>query len=374
MKHIVYIINVDWYFKLHWIDRALFAMSNGYKVSIITTITDPEIQSELELLGFDVIDLNLNRKSLNPFKEIKYIVALYKKLIKAKPDIIHTITIKPNIYMGLINKIVLKIPIVYSITGLGAIFSNSKFKYIKKIIVFLYKKISVDNSRFIFENNDDYDLFNKLNITNGNGVVIHGAGVDTCIYQSKRKPEINSVLFASRLLKDKGLDTLIKSVTLLRDKGIKCDLNVAGIIDEDVNNAIPLVEIKELNQKGIINWLGNCVDMVDVINKNAIVCLPTRYGEGVPRILIEAASCERPIITTNVSGCREIVIDKKNGYLIDIDDSEALAYHLEYLFNNENVMLSMGKNGRDRVLSIYNKDIVLNKTFSIYLLVSNTHI
>ncbi|EJN6961215.1 glycosyltransferase family 4 protein [Photobacterium damselae] len=366
MKSIVYIINVDWYFKLHWAERALHAKKNGFSVTIITTITDENIFKYLDKLGFTVINLNLYRKSLNPLKELIYVFSLYKNILKIKPTIIHAVTIKPNVYAGLINRFFLNLPIVYSITGLGAIFSNSKYKLIKKIIESTYRIISTKNSTFIFENYDDLKYFKSQQIIKDNGIVIEGAGVDIDRYCPIKEPQPNSILFAARLLEDKGLDTLIESVKKLKLDNINCTLNVAGIIDNDVNGAIPINEITKLNDNGDINWLGTCDNMVNVINSNSVVCLPTRYGEGVPRILIEAASCARPIIATNVSGCKEIIKDGINGYLISVNDSTSLAKHLRYLFDNKNISKNMGIEGRNIVKAVYNKNIVLKETLKIY--------
>lgn len=366
MKSIVYIVNVDWYFKLHWVERALHAKKKGFSVTIITMITDESIVTYFDDLGFTVINLNLYRKSLNPFKELKYIFSLYKNILKIKPTIIHAVTIKPNIYTGIINRFFLNIPIVYSITGLGAIFSNPRYKLVKGIIELIYRFISTKKAIFIFENHDDLKYFKFRNIIKNNGIVIEGAGVDIETYCPIKDPQPNSVLFAARLLEDKGLDILIESVKQLKADNVNCSLNVAGIIDNDVNGAISLDEIIKLDESSDINWLGTCDDMVNIINSNSVVCLPTRYGEGVPRILIEAASCARPIIATNVSGCKEIIKDGVNGYLISVNDTTSLAEHLRYLFENNELSKSMGIEGRNIVKAIYDKNIVLEKTLKIY--------
>ncbi|WP_318511269.1 glycosyltransferase family 4 protein [Photobacterium leiognathi] len=368
MKKVLFIINVDWYFNLHWLDRAVFLKEHNYDVHILMSKTDSKVFETLSQLGFTVKSITLHRKSINPFKDLLYVRELYRNIKNINPDIIHAITIKPNIYSGIINKLFFKRPIIYSITGLGAVFSSAsfKFKFLRLIIIFLYRFISFKSSYFIFENETDMRLFVKYKVISNNGVVIKGAGVNTDTYYFSELNYNSNILFAARLLKDKGLEPLIKAVENLRSKGIKCQLNVAGIIDEDVSSAIPLKEIDNLDRKGIIKWLGTVTDMASLIHKNDIVCLPTSYGEGVPRILIESASCGRPIISTDVAGCNEIIIDGVNGYLVNVGDVNELTFKLESLLSNPKLMKEQGIQGRLLVQKEFSQNIVLTKTYQIY--------
>ncbi|HIF9343117.1 TPA: glycosyltransferase family 4 protein [Photobacterium damselae] len=367
MKKILYVINVDWYFNLHWIDRAKYFQSLGYSVIIATNFTTNKNKKDLEELGFTCLDLPFKRKNINLIYEAKIIFNLFKIIKKVNPDLIHTVTIKPNIYTGLLNKYFKK-PIVYTIAGLGVVFSSSapKFKYMKKLVIELYKLISNDNSRFIFENNHDSELFSRYRITKSNSVVIKGAGVDVDKYFYKNCNGNKNILFAARLLKDKGLDTLVSAISVLRSKNINCQLNVAGIIDDDASSSIPLSEINKLHEENKINWLGTVNDMVPLIHHNDIVCLPTRYGEGVPRILIEAASCGRPIIATDIAGCNNLITDGFNGYLVRPNDVDELAYKLELLLADINKLNYFGENGRNKILSEYSQSIVFESTHIVY--------
>ncbi|MHA6608508.1 glycosyltransferase family 4 protein [Photobacterium damselae] len=367
MKKILYVINVDWYFNLHWIDRAKYFQSLGYSIIIATNFTINKNKKDLEELGFICLDLPFKRKNINLIYEAKIIFNLFKIIKKVNPDLIHTVTIKPNIYTGLINKFFKK-PIVYTIAGLGVVFSSNtpKFKYIKKVVIELYKFISNDKSRFIFENNHDSDLFSKYRITKSNSVVIKGAGVDIDKYFYKSCNDNKNILFAARLLKDKGLDTLVSAVSVLRSKNINCQLNVAGIIDEDTSSSISLSEINKLHEENKINWLGTINDMVPLIHNNDIVCLPTRYGEGVPRILIEAASCGRPIIATDIAGCNNLITDGFNGYLIRPNDVNELAFKLELLLADIDKLNYFGENGRNKIIEEYSQSIVFESTHIVY--------
>ena len=369
-KTLVFVINVDWYFRLHWIDRAVYFKKQGYLVHIVTNFTDNSLKEELSSLGFICHHLPLQRKKINLFSEIQTIYYLKSILGQINPSLIHCVTIKANIYSGLINRYVLKRPIVYGVTGLGAVFSSRLLKFIllKKIVVSLYKRISGTKSKFIFENSEDLLLFEKAGVLkNNNGVVIKGAGIDLQRFLPSMPPCNRAVLFAARLLKDKGLHILIEAKDRLEKQGCYFVVNVAGIMDTDVSSAIPIGQIEKWAENGDINWLGNVKDMPSLIANNDIVCLPTTYGEGVPRILIEAASCQRAIVTTDVAGCREIVSHGFNGLLAIPNDSESLAECLKVLLENKDMLIQYGSNGRKKVEQEFSQEMVFKETLEVYL-------
>lgn len=368
-KKIAFVINVDWYFKLHWIERADYFKSLGYSIHVISSFQDENIKSYLLSRGYYCHDFIIKRKSVNPFRELTSIAYLYRLIKKIDPDLIHSVTIKPNIYAGLLNLVLINKPIVFGITGLGAVFSSSTYKFvcIKHIVSACYKLISDSRTHFIFENGDDFALFKRLGvIKNDNGTLIKGAGIDLNRFKPTNLLATDSVLFAARLLEEKGLACLIEAKRILQKQGFNFTLNVAGIIDNDVSNAIPFSQIEDWDRNGDINWLGSVIDMPNLISNNAIICLPTTYGEGVPRILIEAAACQRAIVATNVSGCREIVSHGYNGYLVEPNSPELLADYLKLLLEDNLKLVSFGENGRYKVESEFSQEIVFEKTQRVY--------
>lgn len=368
-KNILFIVNVDWYFSLHWLDRAEYFKSLGCSIHIVSNFSDPKIKDALLSKNYICHQLSIERKSVDILNEIARLNDLRALLKCINPDLIHCITIKPNIYTGFLNKISFKKPIVYSVTGLGAVFSSSKFKFriLKRLATVLYKFISTRNSHFVFENNEDCALFENLGILKfSNGSVIKGAGIDLNRFKPSSPPNNGSILFAARLLQDKGLGCLVEAQKLLKQRGCDFSLNVAGIIDNDVSSAIPLSQIEAWSNAGYINWLGNVKDMPNLISQNDIICLPTTYGEGVPRILIEAASCQRAIVTTDVAGCREIVSHDYNGYLVIPNDPKSLANYLEALIVDSNKLVKFGENGRKKVEREFSQEMVFEKTLKVY--------
>lgn len=190
-KRIVFIINVDWYFHLHWLERAEYFKNSGFDIYIITNFRSDETKKELLERGFHCYHFELERNSVNFIKELSSLFHIRKILLDINPSLIHCITIKPNLYAGIINKLFFNKPIIYSVTGLGATFSSLKikFKIIRVLVRLIYKYISVNNSRFIFENSEDYKIFEDSGILKNNGVVIKGAGIDLRLFSQSPPQE-----------------------------------------------------------------------------------------------------------------------------------------------------------------------------------------
>lgn len=363
MAKIAYLINADWYFKLHWIARAKKLQSEGHHITVITPFTDPNIKVYLQSLGFDCVDVPLNRKSLSLLTEWRSLLAMRQALKGLDPDFIHCITIKPNLYGGLLN-LFLKKKILFSITGLGVIFSDPNRRWHRRIVLSLYRLIGRQaHSHFLFENHDDFALFQQEKVLREEqGLVINGAGVDTQVYSVTPMPKTKSVLFAARLLRDKGLPLLIEAFRVLHQQGrMDIRLSVAGIVDHGAHNAIALSDVETWHELGLCDWLGERADMPTLIGQHDLVCLPTQYGEGVPRILIEAAACGRGIVASNVTGCRDIVDDGVNGVLLSLLIPELLAKTIRDLVDDPDRLQAFGQAGRDKVEAQFSDDIVLEK-------------
>ncbi len=368
----VYIINVDWYFDLHWKERARAVKKQVQAVHLIMAETRPEITQQLQAEGFICHAWGVDRKSLNPFANIYQFWFLYQCLKSLQPDLIHAITIKPNIFTGLMAY-GLKIPYLLSVTGTGIIFSGNdwKVKLVRPVIRFLYQlaKYSSVKRRIIFENGDDRKYFIETGLCHEyEAVTILGAGVDLnrfIVQPPVTKPE-PVILFAARLLWDKGLGDLVEAASLLKRQGLKFRLQVAGIVDPDSINAIDMDVFETWCDSGQIEWLGTQSNMPELIAGSDIVALPTFYGEGVPRILIEAAACGRAIISSNIAGCREIVQHQSNGLLIKPRDIAGLSKALSTLINDLPLCHQMGLQGRKIVEQRFSEAQVIDETLALY--------
>ncbi len=373
-KRILFIANVDWYFCLHWLPRVKACIQEGYDVQLACAVTRQANVKIFRALGIKLYSLHLSRASINPivewrsFKEIREMVRI------AKPDMVHTVTVKANLYGGFAARKE-HVPFVNTIAGLGWVFSGRTFSsvFFKFFIILTYRFLhSGSRSGMIFENEDDRNLFvGKKIISEDRGVLIKGAGVDLTKFPVMPAycMEPDTVLFASRLLEDKGLRLLVGACEQLRNMGQNINLLVAGIFDQNLPDAIQRSQILGWESQKKITWLGERSDMAHLIGRAAVVVLPTLYGEGVPRILIEGAACSRPLIATDVSGCREIIRDGINGILIAGNRATMerdLVNALEEILQSSTKVEEMGANGRIIVENEFSEELVCNSTLKVY--------
>lgn len=370
MKKLLFIINQDWYFCLHWMERAIAARKAGFDVTIAVPAGGKT--DEIRKAGFHVIFTYLTRSGLTPLTELKALIHLYRLVRKISPDLIVNVTIKPNLYGTIIGRLMM-IPVVNNVTGLGSIFSRSNIsnRILKNFILYSFKFLAISNRiKFLFENPEDRNLFiSKKTVDPKKTFLMPGSGVDIdkfCFEDSVRPDNCIIILFAARLLRDKGITTLIEASKILRRKEINFEIWIAGFFDEGNKNNIPERDLIKWDKMGLIKWLGKRDDMPELISSAQIVTLPTYYGEGIPRIIIEAASCGKPIVTTDTPGCRDFVDHEKNGLLIPPKDPIALAASLERLINDWNLRKKMGEYGRKKVCDFFSEEIVIQNTIKIY--------
>ena len=273
--------------------------------------------------------------------------------------------------MGLVARFLKFKNILFAFPGLGIIFKSNKLKLrlIKFLLIPILKYIFQNkNYLILFQNDDDKEFFIKLNLTLKNKIrLTKGSGVDISKFKKTvEPPEPIVVTFASRLIYDKGITFFIAAAKKLIQKKINIKFLVAGSIDEGNPNSICKETIEQWKKIKEITFLGDVPNMCEVYERSHIICLPSFYGEGLPKVLIEAASCGRAIITTDHPGCRDAVIKNKTGILIPIKDSEKLADQIEYLSLNHNLRKSMGVEGRRLAESQFSINLVVEKHMKIY--------
>lgn len=372
MKCLLYVVNADWYFNLHWKDRAKHAIKNGFEVHLIVHHCSPELHQEFSDLNINVHQFSLERTGVNICKEIKSLFALKRLIKKINPDIIHSVTIKPNLYATILC-FFSNISLVSTYAGLGTLKTSKTLMHkVISYVIFNFIRIFSTGKRNIalFENQDDLDFFEKNRIINKERLFrVFGAGVDVNEYsysQETGQDGLIKILFASRLLKNKGLELLIKSVKQLKSEGLNIQLDVAGIFDFDSPFAFTESEIFYFRDNGLINWLGKRDDIPSLITNSSIVSLPTTYGEGVPRILIEACCIGRPIITTPLGGCKDICIDSVNGFLVEPNSIEQLTTSIRTLSEDLKLRIDFGLKGRNLVEEKFSNDHILEQNLQFY--------
>ncbi len=365
-KKILFIANVDWFYCSHRLNIGLEAIKDDYEVHLAAKFTGCE--DKLIPLGFNLHPIVIDRGS-NLIKTAKSFFQIFYLIKKINPDIVHSITIKPIIIGGFVAKFFTNLAFVASVSGLGYLFISSDLKalLIKFFAKFLYKlAFSKKKLKVIFQNKEDLKTISKIcNLNFKNISLIRGSGVDLEFFKpTTKQPDENIILFASRLLKSKGLIEFIESAKIMKSKNFT--FMVAGKLDKENPDCISIEQINHWERSGIIKYCGYIENMRDLICDSKIVVLPSYYGEGLPKILIEAAACGKPIVTTDHQGCRDAIIPNITGLLIPIRDSRALTSALIKLLNSPDLCKKMGFAARDFAKKNFDIKSVNAKHLSIY--------
>ena len=302
----------------------------GHKISVATTsykFTD-NLQNQLINLGVNINIFSLSRSGLNFFKDYKSFQEMRAIIKNCKPKIIIAYTAKPVIYTGIILKNFPEIAYYPLITGLGYAFTLDKSwkrLILKYLMIKLYKEGLKSAKKVIFQNKDDKNLFKKLKIIKKNNSlrVVNGTGVDLKAYPFSVLPSKPIFLMISRLLVDKGVREYVEASKIVKSHFPNTIFQLAGYLDENPSG-INLSELKLWIKQGNIQYLGE-IDSVKSILKSCRYYVLPSYREGTPRSTLEALSTGRPVITTDVPGCRETVVHKLNGLLVPAKNSKALA-------------------------------------------------
>lgn len=360
----LFIVNQDWYFKSHWLARAEAVRELGLNVWVALP-PGKEVQF-IRSRGFKVKEIAFSRRGINIVVELLTLYQINHVIRDFRPDLIFTSTIKPNLYGGLLGR-AYSIPTLCSFNGLGTVFVSESitFRIVRKLILLVIKIVGRGkNSFFLFQNEHDKSFMVSRKIcTDRNSEIIAGSGIDTKRFYFMAEPKTSEVkiLLASRMLKDKGIYELIDAARTLKFRKILFRLIVAGIIDDGNPGSIPKSQLEEWQKEGLIDWLGEIKDMPTLYSEAHIVVLPS-YREGFPRGLIEAASCGKPIVATNVPGCNDVVCHDENGLLVPVQDSNAIADAIQYLVENPDVRKRYGENGRKRAESRFSEEIIIKQT------------
>ena len=367
-KALFIVVNVDWFFLSHRLPIALAAKEKGYRVTIVSKDTGK--REEIEALGLRFINVEFERSGANPLHELRCIKILYKIYKLEKPDIIHHVTLKASLLGCLAAKLSGIKRIVNAISGFGYNFTDERTGIKQRIIrTMMNMAFKSKKFHFIFQNPDDINQFMKFNFVSESQIhLIKGSGVDLnkFTYEKPISKEKVQVILPARMLYDKGIIEFIQAAKKIKDKVVDkaefvlvgdCDtINLSGIKEEDIKREIDVP---------FLNWIGFKKDIFSVIKNSDIVVLPS-YREGLPKSLIEACAVGRPIVTTDVEGCRECVIEGYNGYLVPAKNIETLSEKMEDLINDPEKRIRMGHNGRILAEKNFSIDSVIREHLRIY--------
>lgn len=353
MNKILFLVNHDvviYNFRKELVERLL---EMNYEV-IISSPYGERIEL-LKKMGCKYEEVKLNRHGTNPLEDLK-LLFYYNRLIKrTNPDMIFSYTIKPNIY-GAIVASFLHVPIVVNITGLGTAVENPSF--IQKGLICLYK-YALKNVQTVFvQNKENRQFFINNNIAVDKLKLLPGSGVNLKQFHVLDYPSDETIefVFISRIMKEKGIDQYLEMANYIKNKYPLTHFHVCGFCEEEYQNIL-----KEYENKSIIAYHGLVMDIREVLKYTHCTIHPTYYPEGLSNVLLESCASGRPIITTNRSGCREIIEDGINGYMIPQQNSQALIDAVEKFISLTNEeRKQMGLAGRNKVEKIFDREIIVN--------------
>lgn len=365
--------NTDWYLYNFRLSLAEAARRQGFEVVLVSP--PGQYVRELEQRGFCWLCWNVTRQSVNPLVELPSLFAIAAIYRRQRPDLVHHHTVKTVLYGSLAARATGVPAVVNSITGRGYMYlsGSRKARILRQIAEPLYRlAFAPRRSAAIFENGEDRSYFlRKGLVPEGRTWLIPGVGVDPERFApGPEPPGMPVILLAGRLLWDKGIGVLVEAARILRAR-ISARVVLVGEPDPGNPAAVETAMLKQWHQEGVIEWWGWRSDMPSVYNQSHVVALPTAYGEGVPTALLEAAACGRPVVASDIPGCRDAIQEGVTGFLVPPNNPQALAEALERLALDPQLRSKMGAAGRLLVLENFTQERINAATLEVYRRILN---
>ena len=368
-RKLMFVVTEDWYFVSHRLELAVAARQAGDDV-VVATRVDRHGQRITDA-GLTLCPVPFKRGGLNPLEELRTLMHLVRLYRREAPDIVHHVALKPVIYGSFVARRMGTKGIVNALGGLGYVFSSTglRAKALRWIIKPALKfALGGKNARLIVQNSDDRDRIVADGLANARSIcLIRGAGVDLAAYrQVMVASQTPLVILPARLLREKGVGEFVEAARLLRAQGIKARFALVGKPDLANPASVSQPEIDTWVGEGIVEFWGWQEDMPSVFAQTQIVCLPTYYGEGLPKSLLEAAASGCAIVTTDIPGCREIVHHGVTGWLVPTRDVPALANALRQAIEQPNLRELYGASARALIAAEFSVGRVISETLAIY--------
>lgn len=358
-RRILFLVTEDWFFWAHRLPMARAARDAGFDVSVATRVDQHGARIQAE--GFTLLPLAWDRRSANPFAAVAAVAALVRLYRREKPDLVHHVALKPVVFGGLAARIAGVPCVLNTLTGLGDLFIDGDRKLLRAVVGVALRLVTRRaNSLLTVENGDDCRFLTDSGLAPRDGVaVVRGSGVDVDHYAPLPEPADGpvTVAFAGRMTANKGVSTLVEAHQRVVARGIPLRLLLAGAPDPGNQTSLSVEQLERWAALPMVEWLGKVADVRTVWARCHAAVLASRR-EGLPVSLMEAAACGRPLIATDVPGCREIVVDGDNGLLVPPDDPAALADALERMATDADFRHRCGARSRAMVLSDLTSDRV----------------
>lgn len=365
------VVNTEAFFLSHRLPIATAALSEGYRVTIMA-MEEEGRGGEVRSHGLGFIPLPSTRGGRNPFNELKLLLFLLRQYSRLGPDVVHHVTVKPILYGSIAARIAAVPRVINAVAGLGSIFIGAagRLSPTYLIVIGLFRlSFGYDRIHALFQNEDDKRALSRhIALPEDRMHIIQGSGVDLEAFAYAPEPDDLPVTFvlAARIIGDKGIREYAEAARTLRHRhGDAVRFLLAGKLDDQNVTGIPRAEVEAWVDAGDLEWLGHQSDMARLYREANIVVLPS-YREGLPKSLIEALAIGRPVVTTDVTGCRDVVDHGVNGLLVPARDSDALARAMETLIGDKALREAMGRRGRAKAVDLFSLENVVRRTLDLY--------
>lgn len=367
---IILFANTDWYLYNFRRSLALSLRDAGHELLLVSP--PGPYGDKLRSLGLRWEPLPMDRRSLNPLREVRLLGHLWRLFRRERPALVHGFTIKSAVYGSLAARLAGVPARVNAVAGMGYVFASEdrKARLLRPVVrVLLGMALGGRGMRLILQNPDDVMLFKRASLVDASLVrLIPGSGVDCARFQARsavRSDGSLRVLLAARLLWDKGIAEYIEAARQLRGEGRALHFLLAGDPDPGNPAAVPEAMVRDWVAEGMVEWLGHVDDMPALFASVDVVVLPS-YREGLPKGLIEAAACGLPLVTTDVPGCREVVTDDVDGLLVPARDPVRLAAAIARLQDDPALAMRVGEAARAKARAEFDERIIIERTLDVY--------
>lgn len=362
---LLYFVTEDWYFCSHRLPLAIAAREAGYDVTVVTRVR--EHGEAIRVAGLHLVPFEIARSGMNPLRELATLwrlIALYRQL---QPDVAHHVAMKPVLYGSLAASLTGVRGVVNALAGMGWLFTSASggARLIKRGVRLTMGRL-LSRGVALVQNPDDAVLLARLGVPRENIRRIAGSGVDLARFHYVGEPEgVPVIVLPARLLWDKGVGEFVEAARILKLRGTNARFVLVGDPDPANPASVSAAQVADWVRDGAVEHMGWVSDMPTVFANAHIVCLPS-YREGLPKALIEAAAAGRPIVTTDVPGCREVVDDGVHGLCIAPRNTDALAAALAKLIADPALRTRMGMAARKRAEMEFGLEGVIAQTLALY--------
>lgn len=370
-KTLLFLVNDLGFFTSHRLPLALHAISRGLKVIVVYGELGRAHPGEYDKLGIKTFYLPMKRGGINPLQELVTFFRVWRLFRKSRPNIVHLITIKPYLYGGIVARLTDVPAVVSAVAGLGANFlhGHSSGRFFRYALFPLFRfAFGHSNQQVILQNSDDLRALLSWGVlSNKKSRLIRGSGVELNEFSSLAEPNgVPVICFAARLIRDKGVYDFVYAAQVLRERKIPARFWLAGDIDPQNPSTLSKHELQVIRDEGFVEVLGYQRDIPSLYARSHIICLPSFYGEGVPKALIEAAAASRAVVTTDHPGCRDAITPDVTGLLVPVRNPEKLADALQWLIEHPKERRLMGEAGRQLAEREFVIDKIIQAHWEIY--------